>query len=141
MCRNIRITISYIKIMNDYRSLALSEIETLERNGCYADDWGNVNVAEDFIPDHIRNVAFYGEVNLGVFDEMIEVEEGFRRHSGIRNATLCDVTIGDNCLIENIGNHICRYTIGERCYISNVGVIASSSAAEVFGSCTRPRSF
>ena len=116
--------------MNDYRSLALSEIETLERNGCYADDWGNVNVAEDFIPDHIRNVAFYGEVNLGVFDEMIEVEEGFRRHSGIRNATLCDVTIGDNCLIENVGNHICRYTIGERCYISNVGVMASSSAAE-----------
>lgn len=116
--------------MSDYRSLALSEIEMLERNGCIADDWGSVNVAEDFNPAYIRNVAFYGEVNLGVFDEMIEVEEGFRRHSGIRNATLCDVTVGDNCLIENIGNHICRYTIGERCYISNVGVIASSDGAE-----------
>lgn len=116
--------------MSDYRSLALSEIEMLERNGCIADDWGSVNVAEDFNPAYIRNVAFYGEVNLGVFDEMIEVEEGFRRHSGIRNATLCDVTVGDNCLIENIGNHICRYAIGERCYISNVGVIASSDGAE-----------
>lgn len=116
--------------MSDYRSLALSEIEMLERNGCIADDWGSVNVAEDFNPAYIRNVAFYGEVNLGVFYEMIEVEEGFRRHSGIRNATLCDVTVGDNCLIENIGNHICRYTIGERCYISNVGVIASSDGAE-----------
>ena len=116
--------------MSDYRSLALSEIEMLERNGCIADDWGSVNVAEDFNPAYIRNVAFYGEVNLGVFDEMIEVEEGFRRHSGIRNATLCDVTVGDNCLIENIGNHICRYTIGERCYISNVGAIASSDGAE-----------
>lgn len=116
--------------MNDYRSLTLSEIEVMERNGCTADDWGCINVAEDFNPGYIRNVAFYGEVNLGVFDEMIEVEEGFRRHTGIHNATLCDVTIGDNCLIENVGNHICRYTIGDRCYISNVGVVASSEGAE-----------
>lgn len=116
--------------MNNYRSLTLSEIETLEHNGCYAEDWGNINVAEEFSPEFIRNVAFYGEVALGVFDEKIEVEEGFRRHSGIRNATLCDVSVGDNCLIENIGNHICRYTIGDKCYISNVGVIASSEGAE-----------
>lgn len=116
--------------MNNYRSLTLSEIETLEHNGCYAEDWGSINVAEEFNPEFIRNVAFYGEVTLGVFDEKIEVEEGFRRHSGIRNATLCDVAVGDNCLIENIGNHICRYTIGDKCYISNVGVIASSEGAE-----------
>ncbi|MBO5186385.1 MAG: DUF4954 family protein [Prevotella sp.] len=116
--------------MNDnYRSLTLDEITTLENNGCTAEDWNTVYVAEDFTPDHIRRVAFYGEVSLGVFDKHIEVEEGFSRHSGLSNATLRNVTVGDNCLIENIGNHISGYTIGEECYISNVGVMTTVDGA------------
>lgn len=111
------------------RSLTLEEIETLERNGCIADDWGCVSVAEDFAPAHLRNVTFCGDVSLGVFDKQIEVEEGFARHAGIRNAVLCDVSVGDNCLIENIGCHICRYDIGEECCIVNVGRMASDGGA------------
>lgn len=111
------------------RSLTLEEIELLERNGCTAEDWGRISVAEDFGPEHIANVAFYGDVCLGVFDKQIEVEEGFFRHAGIRNAVLRDVTVGDNCLIENVGNYISRYDIGEECYISNVGRIAADEGA------------
>lgn len=116
--------------MNDnYRSLTLDEITVLESNGCTAEDWNTVFVADDFTPDYVRRVAFYGEINLGVFDKHIEVEEGFMRHSGISNATLRNVTIGDNCLIENIGNHISSYVIGEECYISNVGVMTTVEGA------------
>ena len=107
------------------RSLTVEEIERLEHNGCTAADWGNILVAEDFRPDYIRDVAFYGEVRLGVFEKTLEVTEGLHLHSGIRQATLCDVTIGDNCLIEHISGYICRYTIGEECYIAGVGQIST----------------
>lgn len=111
------------------RSLTIEEIETLERHGCTADDWGTITVAEDFTPEHLSNVTFCGEVCLGVFDKQIEVEDGFMRHSGIRNAVLHDVAVGDNCLIENIGCYISRYDIGEECCIANVGRITSDESA------------
>lgn len=111
------------------RTLTLEEIETLERNGCTAEDWGCISVAEDFSPAYVHNVVFGGEVCLGVFDKQIETEEGFMRHSGIRNAVLHDVTVGDNSLIENVGCYICRYDIGEECYIANVGRMITSEGA------------
>lgn len=116
-------------IPDDYRSLTLDEISTLEQNRCHAEDWGNISVAGDFTADNISNVSFFGNVCLGVFDKQIETEEGFRRHSGIRNAVLRDVSVGDNSLIENIGCHINRYDIGEECYIANVGRMTSDEAA------------
>lgn len=118
--------------MSDWRgqrSLTLDEIRTLERCGCTAEDWNTVGVAEDFKAEHVRGVAFYGDIYLGVFDKQIEIAEGFTRHSGIYNAVLRDVVVGDNCLIENIGNYICRYEIGEECYISNVGRIMADEGA------------
>lgn len=111
------------------RSLTVDEIEALEQRGCTAEDWTRIEVAEDFTPQHISNVAFYGDVSLGVFDKQVEVSEGFRRHSGLRNAVLRDVTVGDNCLIENIGIHICHYTICDECYIANVGMLVSGDGA------------
>ncbi len=115
--------------MSDFRSLTVDEIAILETQGCTAEDWGNIRVAEDFSPEFVHNAAFYGEVSMGIFDKKIQVADAFFRHSGIRNATLCDVAIGDNCLIENISGHICRYTIGDECYIANVGTMTSTEDA------------
>lgn len=111
------------------RSLTVDEIGVLEKQGCTADDWAQISVAEDFVPHYVRDVSFYGEVSLGAFDKQIEVDEGFMRHSGIRNAVLNDVSVGDNCLIENIGSHISRCTIGDECHIANVGLIATTEGA------------
>lgn len=108
------------------RSLTVDEIEVLERNGCRAEDWTSISVAEDFSPQFVRDVDFYGEVSLGVFDKSIQIDGGFLRHTGITRAVLSNVSIGDNCLIENIGNYISRYDIGEECVISNVGVMATT---------------
>ena len=113
----------------DYRDLTEEEIVRLEDNGCYAEDWTNVYVGEDFQPTYIKNVKFFGEVYLGVFERNIEVEEDFFRHSGIYDAVLRNVTIGDNCLIENVGNYISGYTIGEESYISNIGTLSVTSGA------------
>jgi acetyltransferase-like isoleucine patch superfamily enzyme len=115
--------------MDNYRSLTLKEINILEDNGCTAEDWTTINVAEDFQPTYIRNVSFYGEINLGVFEKSIEASKDFYKHSGITRATLRNVTVGDNCLIQNIGNHINNYTIGEECYISNVCTMETTEGA------------
>ena len=106
--------------------MTVDEIGMLERSGCRAEDWTRINVAEDFSPEYVRNVDFYGDITLGVFDKTIQIDNGFHRHTGIERAVLRDVSIGDNCLIENIGNYISRYDIGEECVISNVGTIATT---------------
>jgi len=58
----------------EYRSLTLDEIELMQHNGCWAEDWGTITVAEDFTADNIRRTYFYG-----------------------------DITIGENCVIDNVG--------------------------------------
>lgn len=115
--------------MDEYRLLTNEEISSLEDNGCMAEDWTSINVAADFKPTYIKNVNFYGDVFLGVFEKNIEVSNGFIRHSGIRNATLRNVSIGDNCLIENIGNYINNYAIGEECCICNVCTMETTAEA------------
>ena len=99
--------------MNDYRPLTTEEIEVLKHNDCWAEDWTSVNVSEDFKPNFMHRVMLYGEINIGSFNKNVEVSQGFVKHSGINNATLRNVTIGDDCLIENVGNFINNYTIGD----------------------------
>ena len=115
--------------MNDYRPLTSEEIEVLKSNDCWAEDWTSINVSEDFKPNYMHRVMLYGEVNIGAFSKNVEVSQGFVKHSGINNATLRNVTIGDDCLIENVGNFINNYTIGDDCYISNISTMETTEGA------------
>ena len=115
--------------MRDYRQLTQEEIDVLERNNCWAENWESVKVADDFSPYGFHRVMFYGDIRLGVFDLQVEVTKGFTKHAGINDATLRNVTIGDNCLIEKIGNFINNYTIGDNCYISNVSTMETTEGA------------
>ncbi len=111
------------------RQLSDEEIRILEDRNCWAEDWTNVHVSDDFKPNYMHRVMLYGEVSIGDFDKNIEVSRGFMKHSGINNAILRNVTIGDNCLIENIGGFINNYTIGDDCYISNVNAMETTDGA------------
>ena len=115
--------------MNDYRPLTSEEIEVLKSNDCWAEDWTSINVSEDFKPNYMHRVMLYGEVNIGAFNKNVEVSQGFVKHSGINNATLRNATIGDDCLIENVGNFINNYTIGDDCYISNISTMETTEGA------------
>src|SRR5574344_1553135 len=115
--------------MNEYRALTDEEILTLEENGCWAQDWTEISVAEDFMPTFLKNVNFYGEIRLGTFEKDVEISKDFHKHSGIKNATLRNVTIGNDCLIENIGNYINGYDIGNDCQITNVSVMETVEGA------------
>lgn len=113
----------------NYRQLTGQEIRLLEDNSCWAEDWSAISVAEDFKANYFHRVMFYGTIRLGTFEKSVEVSKGFVKHSGINNATLRNVTIGDNCLIENIGNYINNYVIGDDCYISNVCTMETTEGA------------
>ena len=116
-------------IMSEYRNLTLTEIEVLENNVCWAEDWQRVLVAEDFKPYNFHRVIFYGDIRLGAFHKMVEVSKGFFKHSGINDATLRNVTVGNDCLIEKVGNYINNYTIGNDCYISNICTLETTDDA------------
>ncbi|MGI6232586.1 MAG: DUF4954 family protein [Prevotella sp.] len=113
----------------EYRPLTDEEIMILEDHNCWAEDWSSVLVSEDFKPNYMHRVMLYGEVRIGDFDTSVEVAKDFLKHSGICNATLRNVTIGDNCLIENVGNYINNYTIGDNCYISNISTMETTEGA------------
>lgn len=113
-----------------YRSLTFEEIDTLERNSCWAEDWSRVEVAEEgFQAKYFHRVMFYGDIRLGSFQKNLEIAKDFVKHSGINDATLRNVTVGDDCLIEKVGNYINNYTIGNDCLISNISVMETTEGA------------
>ena len=113
-----------------YRSLTFEEIDTLENNSCWAEDWNRVKVAEEgFQAKLFHRVMFYGDIQLGSFQKEVEITKGFVKHSGINDTTLRNVTIGNDCLIEKVGNYINNYTIGNDCIISNISVMETTEGA------------
>ena len=112
-----------------YRPLTTEEITILENNNCWAEDWNRVEVDPDFRPYSFHRVMFYGDIQLGYFNKSVEVSKGFFKHSGINDATLRNVTVGNDCLIEKIGNFINGYTIGDDCYISNISTMETTEGA------------
>ena len=115
--------------MKNYRNLTQQEIDTLIINGCQAEDWNQVEVARGFDPHCVRRVTFYGTARLGGCCGSIEVSDGFVKRCGINNATLRNVTIGDSCLIENVGNYMNNVVVGNGCHISNVCTIETRPGA------------
>lgn len=115
--------------MEKHRHLTPDEITSLQANGCFAENWDNVLVNDTFDPQCVHRVNFYGTVKLGNGCSTIEVSDGFVKPCGINNATLRNVTVGDGCLIENVGNFMNNVTVGDGCYISNVCTIETRPGA------------
>lgn len=109
--------------MEIFRKLTQDEIESLERQMCSATDWNTIEVAQDFSPEHIKYARFSGRVRLGSFRKEFSLAGGMLKHSGIYYATLHNVTVGDDCCIENVKNYIANYTIGNGSFIENVDII------------------
>ena len=105
------------------RHLTESEIVQLQSQQCRAEDWQTIMVHPNFTTDHVHNTRFSGNIILGYFSDSFVREGGINMHSGIRNATLHNVEVGNNCLIENINNYIANYTIGEHTIIENCDLV------------------
>ena len=109
--------------MNTYRSLTKEEIGRLEAQACTAADWNEVQVAERFTTAHVHHARFSGKIRLGVFEGEFQLAGGVRKHAGLSYVVLHNVTVDDNCLIENVKNYIANYDIGESTFIENVDII------------------
>ena len=109
--------------MINYRSLTDEEINRLESQLCSASDWKDVRVAERFTSDYVHHARFSGKVCLGVFEHEFTLPGGICKHSGLSYVTLHNVTVGDNCCIENVKNYIANYEIGAYTFIENVDII------------------
>ena len=106
-----------------YRNLTEDEVLRLKSQSCLADDWGKVTVAEGFSTEFVHHTRFSGEVCLGIFHSGFTLTGGIKEHSGLRHVTLHNVTVGDDCCIENIQNYIANYEIGHDTFIENVDII------------------
>ena len=109
--------------MRIYRALTQEEIGRLEAQACTAADWNDVQVAEAFTPDYVHHTRFSGKIRLGVFEGEFRLAGGVCKHAGLSYAALHNVTVGDNCFIENVKNYIANYEIGESVFIENVDII------------------
>ena len=119
------------------RTLKENEIKLLLGRGCTCGDWSKVRIESESSLEHIQNVHFSGDVSLGRFDGEFTLPGGLKKHSGVRNATLHNVNVGNDTLIENVSNYIANYDIGNNTYIENVdlvfcdGVCAFGNGVEV----------
>lgn len=109
--------------MKNYRSLTNEEINRLEAQACSASDWNDVQVDEHFTSDYVHHARFSGKVRLGVFEYEFALPGGICKHAGLSYVTLHNVTVGDNCCIENVKNYIANYEIGAYTFIENVDII------------------
>ena len=105
------------------RQLTADEIRRLQEQGCSAEDWATVRITDEASLKYIRATRFSGDIRLGRFQKSFEMPGGMHKHSGLFHATLHNVTIGDDCCIENIKNYIANYDIENDCFIENVDII------------------
>ena len=106
-----------------YRNLTSEEIEVLQKHSCTASDWSEVMVTEGFSPEFVWHTRMSGKIRIGAFDKEFELPGGMKKHSGLYHVTLHNVTISDDCLIENVKNYIANYYIGPGSFIENVDLI------------------
>ena len=107
----------------EYRNLTQEEILQLEQQSCTAEDWSEIEIHPDLNIKYLRHVRFSGHCRLGRFEKSFTMPGGIHKHSGLFHATLHNVSVGDDCCIENIKNYIANYDIEADSFIENVDII------------------
>lgn len=119
------------------RALTPQEIAVLESNGCRADDWSQIQVAEDFDCFRVRRTTFRGRCAIGRCAGDIEIMPGIRLPSGVSDCTLVECQVGNGCLLENV-RFAAKIVIDRDAALLGVGAITCSGRA-TFG-CDQARS-
>jgi hypothetical protein len=101
-------------IHNNRRHLTWWEIQQLERQGCNAEDWNRVTVADSDSLKLMKRISFEGDVSVG----KLSADSG--RKEGIYSATIIDCRLGDHVLIKNVPGYIKGIEVGDEVVIDNV---------------------
>lgn len=111
------------------RHLTPEEITILEQRGCTAQDWNRIQVADPFRPANYRYVRFSGDIALGTTEGSFTLEGGITLQAGIFDATLHNVTVGNDVFIRSIANYIANYNIADGAFIENVNRMVTRPGA------------
>lgn len=109
--------------MTTYRKLTTAEIDSLERNNCYCEEWSGIEVSDGFNADRVRNTTFSGNVKIGALQKSVTLPGNVVRRCGINNASIHNCIIGDNVYLSQISGYIANYKIGDGTSIENVDTI------------------
>ena len=105
------------------RLLTPTEITQLEQQGCSAECWQQVQVADEFRPGHLHRVKFTGTNTLGKFETEVTLPGGMKRHTGITDAWLHNCTVGNNVFIQKVCDYIANYIIEDDVVIFDVELL------------------
>ncbi|MBP5676982.1 MAG: DUF4954 family protein [Bacteroidales bacterium] len=102
-----------------YRNLTATEIEQLERQGNYAEEWSTVRVTEPFCTECVRNSTFEGAVSLGAIENRKNTDEALTLREGIYNSTISNTTLGNHPTVHNV-RMLSGYVIGDNVLLFNI---------------------
>jgi len=109
--------------MQTYRKLSQEEIAALLAADCTAQDWQEIEVADDFCAAALRDVHFSGHCKIGSFHRDFSLPGGVVLASGIEHARLHNVEVGNDTRIASVHHYIANYRIGDRCRIEHIGTL------------------
>jgi hypothetical protein len=112
-----------------HNPLTEAQVQQLQSQGCCAQDWSGVTVADDFDPAKVHSTTFLGTVQIGTLTGSVAGPHGLQKPCGIYNATLANCTIGDGTRIANVGVHLANYTIGDHVSIEDIGTMHTDPGA------------
>ena len=110
------------------KGLTKAQVSQLVRQGCSAADWRSVTIAPRSDLSRIRDVQFYGSVQIGNLAGS-QTLEGAELPCGIYHATIVDCIVGDRVRIANIGSVISNYIVGDGVLIQDVGALVAEAGA------------
>ncbi len=103
--------------------LTKEQIEALQKNRCYADDWNKIEISDDLKTNRIQDCYFKGEIKIGKLTGKIDIGDGIERATGIYRAKLNNVSVGNDCYIADVKGWISNVDIDDNVVIENVGDI------------------
>ncbi|MHC4916393.1 MAG: DUF4954 family protein, partial [Planctomycetota bacterium] len=109
--------------MAEYRPLSEAEISQLASQGCHSSDWSTLRVTDSFDPSRVRNSGFCGDVRIGDLSGDMKQTTGTGEPAGIYGSRLRNTSVGDGCLVKNVGSHIAEYDLAPGSAVVDVGVL------------------
>lgn len=112
-----------------YRQLTTKEIQTLVRNDNSADDWNNIEVAEEFNAKLVKRCSFFGKIRIGKLQPHFHEFNNLRMPVGIYNSTIISCDLGDNVVIDQL-SFMSHYIIGNDVMLVNIKELSSTNHAK-----------
>lgn len=106
-----------------YRPLSQPEVSLLEKQGCTAERWENIEVSDTFSAANIRYVQFAGNVRIGELKGKIKTSAGVEKPCAIQHSYIENCTLGNRIFISNVSNLV-NYIVENDVVIENVGSLA-----------------